>query len=60
MMNTEFAKVREISDEPAFGWWVPYTLRTCAVILFVMSTPTELYSVEVAEFTKVREVSDEH
>ena len=23
----EFAKARGIADEPAFAWWVPYTLR---------------------------------
>jgi hypothetical protein len=23
----EFAKARKIADEPAFAWWVPYTMR---------------------------------
>ena len=23
----DFAKARGIADEPAFSWWVPYTLR---------------------------------
>jgi len=29
----EYAKARNISNEPAFAWWVPYTLRKRDVIL---------------------------
>jgi hypothetical protein len=29
----EYAKARGIDDEPAFAWWVPYTLRKRDVIL---------------------------
>jgi hypothetical protein len=29
----EFAKCQGITDEPAFAWWVPYTLRKRDVIL---------------------------
>lgn len=29
----EFARARDIADEPAFAWWVPYTLRKREVIL---------------------------
>jgi hypothetical protein len=29
----EFAKARGIADEPAFAWWVPYTLRKRDIIL---------------------------
>ena len=29
----EFAKARGIHDEPAFAWWVPYTLRKRDVII---------------------------
>ena len=29
----EFARARGISDEPAFAWWVPYTLRKRDTIL---------------------------
>ena len=29
----EYAKARGIDQEPAFAWWVPYTLRQCDVIL---------------------------
>jgi hypothetical protein len=25
--TAEFAKARDIADEPAFAWWVPYTMR---------------------------------
>ncbi len=31
--TAEFAKARGIDDEPAFSWWVPYTLRKRDVIL---------------------------
>jgi hypothetical protein len=31
--TAEFAKARKIADEPAFAWWVPYTLRKRDVIL---------------------------
>jgi len=31
--TTEYAKARGITDEPAFAWWVPYTLRKRDVIL---------------------------
>ena len=31
--TAEYARARGISDEPAFAWWVPYTLRKREVIL---------------------------
>ncbi len=31
--TAEFAKARSIADEPAFAWWVPYTLRKRDIIL---------------------------
>jgi hypothetical protein len=31
--TAEFAHARDIADEPAFAWWVPYTLRKREVIL---------------------------
>ena len=31
--HAEFAKARDIADEPAFAWWVPYTLRKRDIIL---------------------------
>ena len=31
--TAEYARARGISDEPAFAWWVPYTLREHEVIL---------------------------
>ena len=31
--TAEFAKARGIADEPAFRWWVPYTLCKRDVIL---------------------------
>ena len=32
--NTEFSKARNIDDEPAFVWWVPYTLWKRDVIIY--------------------------
>ena len=31
--TAEFAKARDIDDEPAFLWWMPYTLRKRDVII---------------------------
>ena len=31
--TAEFAKGRSIADEPAFAWWVPYTLQKHDIIL---------------------------
>jgi hypothetical protein len=31
--TAEFAKARAIADEPAFAWWVPYTMRKRDIIL---------------------------
>ena len=31
--TAEFARAREIADQPAFAWWVPYVLRKRDVIL---------------------------
>ena len=31
--TAEYARARGISNDPAFAWWVPYTLRERAVIL---------------------------
>jgi hypothetical protein len=30
--TAKFAKARSIADEPAFAWWVPYTLRKRDII----------------------------
>ena len=47
----EFAKARGIADEPAFAWWVPYTLRKRAVILSAVKhrvrKTTHKYGIEV-------------
>ena len=32
----EFARSRDIADQPAFAWWVPYTLRKRDIILSKM------------------------
>jgi hypothetical protein len=31
--TAEFARAQDIADEPAFAWWVPYTLQNRDVIL---------------------------
>ena len=31
--TAEYARARGISNEPAFAWWVPYTLRKREIIL---------------------------
>eukprot|EP00957_Ditylum_brightwellii_P174767 13307163-Ditylum_brightwellii.AAC.1 len=31
--TAEYTKAQGIADEPAFRWWVPYTLLKCDVIL---------------------------
>ena len=36
METAEYARTRGISNEPAFAWWVPYTLRKPEVILAVV------------------------
>ena len=33
VMTAEFAMARGISDEAAFAWWVPYTLKKRDVII---------------------------
>jgi hypothetical protein len=47
----EFAKARGIADEPAFVWWVPYTLRKRDVILSAVKSrirkTTHKYGIEV-------------
>ena len=47
----EFAKARGIADEPAFAWWVPYTLRKRDVILCKIKArirkTTHKYGIEI-------------
>jgi hypothetical protein len=47
----EFAKARGIADEPAFVWWVPYTLQKRDIILSKVNAPirktTHKYGIEV-------------
>ena len=47
----EFAKAREIDDEPAFIWWCPYVLRKRDVILSKMKArirkTTHKYGIEI-------------
>jgi hypothetical protein len=47
----EFAKARGIADEPAFVWWVPYTLRKRDIILSKVKArirkTTHKYGIEV-------------
>ena len=47
----EFAKARGISDEPAFAWWVPYTLKKRDVIIVAIKSrirkTTHKYGIEI-------------
>eukprot|EP00980_Cylindrotheca_fusiformis_P021858 scaffold8698_cov53-Cylindrotheca_fusiformis.AAC.1 len=38
--TAEFAKARGIDKEPAFSWWVPYTLRKRDVIVSAVKART--------------------
>ena len=49
--TAEFAVARDIADEPAFAWWVPYTLRQRDVILSAVRKrirkTTHKYGIEI-------------
>ena len=49
--TAEYARTRGISDEPAFAWWVPYTLRKHEVILAAVKNRirkmTHKYGIEI-------------
>jgi len=52
----EFAKARGIDDEPAFSWWVPYTLRKRDVIIGLVKArvrkATHKYGIEIPKDVK--------
>lgn len=47
----EYAVTRKINDTPAFGWWVPYTLkkrdRIITVVMSWITKTTHKYGIEV-------------
>ena len=49
--TAEYARARGISNEPAFAWWVPYTLRKGEVILAAVKNwirkMTHKYGIEI-------------
>ena len=49
--TAEYARARGISNEPAFAWWVPYTLRKREIILAAVKKrirkTTHKYGIEV-------------
>ena len=49
--TAEYARARGISNEPAFAWWVPYTLRNREIILAVVKNlirkTTHKYGIEI-------------
>ena len=51
VLLAEYAKEREINDEPAFSWWVPYTLRKrdriIAAVQHRVRKSTHKYGIEV-------------
>ena len=61
--TAEFAKARGIDDEPAFAWWVPYTLRKRDVIVSQVKARctrriTHKYGVELPKSIKHSELLD--
>src|SRR6056300_1207277 len=48
----EFAEVHGLVKEPAFAWWVPYTLRKCNVIISAVKARaqqvTRKYGIELS------------
>jgi hypothetical protein len=52
----EFATARGIVDEPAFCWWIPYTLRKRGVILSAVKSrirpTTHKYGIELPSCAK--------
>ena len=52
----EYAKSRCITDEPAFAWWVPYTMRKRDVILSAIKSrirkTTHKYGIEIPKSIK--------
>ena len=54
--TAEYARARGISNEPAFAWWVPYTLRKREVILAVVKNRirkmTHKYGIEIPRDVK--------
>jgi hypothetical protein len=49
--EAEYAKAREIDTEPAFAWWVPYTLRKRTAIVSAVKARarkiTHKYGIEI-------------
>ena len=49
--TAEYARARGISNEPAFAWWVPYTLRKREIILAAVKNwickMTHKYGIEI-------------
>ena len=49
--TAEYARARGVSNEPAFAWWVPYTLRKREVILTAVKhwirKTTHKYGIEI-------------
>ena len=47
----EYAKARHIDGEPAFAWWVPYTMRKRDIILSAVKSrlrkTTHKYGIEI-------------
>ena len=52
----EFAKSRGIYKEPAFAWWIPYTLQKRDIIISAINTwiwkTTHKYGIEIPRTVK--------
>ena len=50
----EFARSQDIDKEPAFNWWVPYTLKKRAMIISKIKAciwkTTHKYGIEIPQY----------
>ena len=61
----EFAKSRQIDDEPAFKWWVPYTLKKRDTIIAAINTrvrrKTHKFGIRVpSNLREAKEIDEEN
>ena len=60
----EFAKAIGITGEPAFTWWVPYTLHKCDMILSAIKSrirkKTHKYGIEIPTSVELTYEIDQH
>jgi hypothetical protein len=64
METVKLAKARSIADEPAFAWWVPYTLQKLDIILTKIHAQirrtTHKYGIEILTSVQHANEIDRH